>query len=92
MNGVIEPHPDLYIHLSKVLNVYKLNLKDIDYIYNELYHLIPEFESVRGFTTIRDSLLRGSKRKYYEIFFNSLKKIVTPPEKEILNITNLINE
>jgi len=79
MNGVIEPHPDLYIHLSKVLNIYKLNLKDIDYIYNELYHLISDFESVKGFTTIRDSLLRSSKRKYHEIFFKSLKKIETPP-------------
>ena len=79
MNGVIEPHPDLYIHLTKVLNVYKLNLKDIDYIYNDLYHLISDFESVKGFTTIRDSLLRSSKRKYHEIFFKALKKIETPP-------------
>ena len=31
----VKPNPDLFIHLSKVLNVYNLNIADFDYIYKQ---------------------------------------------------------
>ena len=73
------PNPDLFIHLSKVLNVYKLNISDIEYIYNGLFHLIEEFESIPGFIRHRDYLANKSKRKHFQFLFDSLKKPITPP-------------
>jgi hypothetical protein len=73
-----EPNPDLYIHLSKVLNIYNLNNIDYDYIYNNLYHIIEDFESIPGFIRQRDITYKQTKRKSYKSLFESLKRIKTP--------------
>ena len=57
-----EPNPKLSLYLPKILNVYKLNLHDFEYIYNALYHIIDEFEEIPGFIEHRDIISRNSKR------------------------------
>ena len=75
---VPEPNSYLFIHLSKVLNVYKLNVGDFDYIYNCLFNHITEFESIPNFIKRRDFVYKQTKRKSYELFFQSLKRLKTP--------------
>ena len=75
---VPEPNPNLFIHLSKVLNVYNLNIADFDYIYNCLFNYITEFESIPNFIKRRDFVYKQSKRKSHELFFQSLKRLKTP--------------
>ena len=77
-----EPNPDLFIHLSKVLNVYNLNIADFDYIYNCLFNYIEEFENIPGFIRRRDIIYKQTKRKSYELFFDSLKRPKTPSIKK----------
>ena len=79
---VSEPDPNLFIHLSKVLNVYNLNISDFDYIYNGLFNYIEEFESIPGFIRRRDIIYKQTKRISYKLFFESLKRPRTPSIKK----------
>jgi len=79
----IEPIPELALNLNIILDVTKLNVRDIDFIYSNLCNsLIKDFENVYGFLLAHDKLNRKRTRENNRNLFNSLfyniKKIRTP--------------
>ena len=78
----IKPNIKFALNLNIILDVTKLNEKDIDYIYTHLYHMIDDFEKVYGFLLIQDRLMRkrsrDNKKHFFSNLFRSMKKIKTP--------------
>jgi len=79
----IKPIPELALNLNIILDVSKLNVNDIDYIYTHLYHMIKDFENVYGFLLVHDKLnrkrSRENNRNLFTSLFHNFKKIRTPP-------------
>ena len=80
----IVPIPKLALNLNIILDVSKLNIRDIDFIYTNLCNsLIKDFENVYGFLLVHDQLnrkrTRENNRNLFNSLFHNLKKIKTPP-------------